>query len=669
MPVGVACCSTLITLSTQVPADNDEEDPLDAFMRSMEEQPASAPVPQQRTHAADEELDPVTSYLQARGRQPAPSVIAHRAAHDSDEDVYATAAALDAARGDEFGVHELGRTTDAQPLEDVDHDAVTYEDFARSLYTAAPEVQRLTDAEVAQKRAAVGIRVGGPDPPAPVERFGQCGLPAQALLALKQRGFTAPTAVQASVLPAALSGRDVLVCAETGSGKTLAYLLPALLHASVQRPPSGPDEGPIVLVMVPTRELGQQVHGECSRFGAAWQLTAVALLGGHDKGIQIQGLRGGAAVAVATPGRVLDMARGPKAHLKLNRVTYLVLDEADRLLSLGFEAAVRSVVRAVRPDAQTLLFSATLPSAVSSLAHDLLDEPVCVYLGTGGGNVHVRQSCAVLPDDAARLAWVTAHVSEWVDAGQVLIFAGRIATVDVLVEALRNTAGVRARAMHGDKDQVERSATLSAFRSGDCHVLVATDLAARGLDVKDLRTVVCFDPARDEETHTHRIGRTGRAGATDGVAISLLTRAEGGAARMLVRHMSAAFQPIPGELADLARSAHASGRGKKRPRGGGSSGATGLGFAPAGHAGFTPAASGAGFRSNFVAASDGGLSRQVAPEIVAPRNGWNPQPLPPPPPPPLPRPPPVPEAPGVAAAKAAAAAIAARLMQAQGPKQ
>jgi ATP-dependent RNA helicase DDX42 len=663
VPVRAACCSTVTPLATQVPADNEEEDPLDAFMRSME-QPASAPAPQQRAQAADDEYDPVTSYVEARGRQP---LGAQRATHDdSDEDVYATAAALDAAQGDDVGRLEP-RTADAAPLDDVDHDAVTYEDFARVLYTAAPEVARLTDAEVAQKRAACGIRVGGPDPPAPVDRFGQCGLPAQALLALKQRGFTAPTAVQASVLPAALSGRDVLVCAETGSGKTLAYLLPALLHASVQRPPSGPDEGPIVLVMVPTRELGQQVHGECARFGAAWQLTAVALLGGHDKGIQIQGLRGGAAVAVATPGRVMDMARGPKAHLKLHRVTCLVLDEADRLLSLGFEAAVRSVVRAVRPDAQTLLFSATLPSAVSSLAHDLLDEPVCIYLGTGGGNVHVRQACAVLPDDASRLAWVTAHVSEWVDAGQVLIFAGRITTVDVLVEALRNTAGVRARGMHGDKDQVERSATLSAFRSGECHVLVATDLAARGLDVKDLRTVVCFDPARDEETHTHRIGRTGRAGATDGVAISLLTRAEGGAARMLVRHMSAAFQPIPGELADLARSAHA-GRGKKRPRGGGSSGAIGLGFAPAGGAptGFTPAAAGGGFRGNFVPATDGGLSRQVAPEIVAPRNGWNPQPLPPPPP--LPRPPQAQEPPGAAAARAAAAAIAARLMQAQGAK-
>ena len=638
-------------------------------MRSMAEQPATAPAPQ-RAHAADDESDPVSSYLEARGLQPA-AVVAHRAAyHDSDDDVYATAAALDAAQGDDGGGgNQLGRATDAAPLEDVDHEAVAYEEFVRDLYTPAPEVQRLTEAEVAQKRATVGIRVGGPDPPAPVERFGQCGLPAQALLALKQRGFTAPTAVQASVLPAALSGRDVLVCAETGSGKTLAYLLPALLHASVQRPPSGPEEGPIVLVLVPTRELGQQVHGECVRFGAAWQLTAVALLGGHDKGTQIQGLRGGAHVAVATPGRVMDMARGQKAHLKLHRVTYLVLDEADRLLSLGFEAAVRSVVRAVRPDAQTLLFSATLPAAVASLSHDLLDEPVCVYLGTGGGNVHVRQACAVVPDDAARVAWVTAHVGDWVDAGQVLIFAGRIATVDVLVEALRNTAGVRARAMHGDKDQVERNATLNAFRSGECHVLVATDLAARGLDVKDLRTVVCFDPARDEETHTHRIGRTGRAGATDGVAISLLTRAEAGAARMLVRHMSAAFQPIPGELADLARSAHAGGRGKKRQRGGGGGGgAVGLGFAspPGGaHTGFTPAAVGAGFRSTFVAASaDGGLSRQLAPEIVAPRNGWKPQPLPPPPP--LPRPPPVQEvSAGAAAARAAAAAIAARRMQAK----
>jgi len=626
-------------------------------MKSIEEQPQPTTTRAAAASPAgvDEKDDPAASFLASRKRLQ-PAFVSARDGN-SDEDVYATAAALDGPQG---GFEEQ-RDTDAAPLEDVDHEAIAYEDFTRELYTPAPEICRLTDVDVAQRRAAVGVRVGGTDSPAPVERFGQCGFPAQVLLALKQRGFTAPTAVQASVLPAALSGRDVLVCAETGSGKTLAYLLPALMHASVQRPPRGPDEGPIVLVLAPTRELGQQVHGEASRFGAHWRLSAAALLGGHDKGTQIQALRAGAALVVATPGRVLDMARGSKAHLKLHRVTFLVLDEADRLLSLGFEAAVRSIVRAVRPDAQTLLFSATMPSRVSSLATDLLEEPLCVYLGTGGGNVHVRQSCAVVADDAARLAWVTAHCGEWVDAGQVLIFAARIATVDALVDALCRTAGVRARAMHGEMDQTARNATLSAFRAGDCHVLVATDLAARGLDVKDLRTVVCFDPARDEETHTHRIGRTGRAGATDGVAISLLTRAESNAARMLVHHMSAAFQPIPGDLAALARSA--SGRGKRRR---GPAAAGGLGYLSAG--GSSAVAHGnihadAGFRSRFVAASDGRLPQQTVPEVIPPKSGWKPQPLPPPPPL-LPPPPPLPSAEaGAAAARAAAAAIAARLMQ------
>jgi len=640
-------------------SEQGEEDPLDAFMAGMAAE-AGPSRPARRAVTYEEDYDPVASYLEARTRTEA-VVPPPTDCYDSDEEVYRTAAQLEAASGPTDEERAEALRGDGAPLEEVDHAAQEYDDFERDFYRPAPEIARLTEAEVAERRAASGVRAGGHDPPAPVERFGQCGLPAAALLLLKQRGYSAPTAVQASALPAALSGRDLLACAQTGSGKTVAFLLPALVHAAAQTAP-GPGEGPLVLILAPTRELGQQIHGEAVRLGAAWGLCAAALLGGHDKRAQVLALRAGAALAVATPGRAINLARGARGALQLRRVSLVVLDEADRLLSLGFEPAVRSLVRAVRPDAQTLLFSATLGGRVCALADDLLEQPVRLSVGGGaqggGGNADVTQRAVVLPDHAARLPWLLAHAPSWVDAGQVLLFCARIATCDSLAADLR-AAGVRAAAMHGDMDQAERSVQLSAFRSGRVHALVATDLAARGLDVPSLRTVVCFDPARDADTHTHRVGRTGRAGATDGVAYSLLTPGDGQAARMVAQHMEATFQPVSQQLAALAQTCV---RLRKRGRG---AGGGGLGFDSAGRAGMAVLGR---FMKAFVPSSDGVLAQQQAPEIIAPKSGWKPQP--PPPPPPLPphlqqaAAPPPPPARGVdpgAAARAAALAIATRL--------
>ena len=695
------------------PAADDEPDALDAFMAGVSAEvaalPAKAAAPRPAAAAAaEEEYDPVASFMEARGRGgvaggAAAGASAGALGYDSDEDVYATAAALDAASGQaaEEATREAGRR-DAAPLAAVDHEAAEYEAFDRDFYTPAPEVARLSAAEVAARCGALGVRLGGRDPPAPVERFGQCGLPAEPLLLLKQRGYEAPTPVQAAALPAALSGRDVLAAAQTGSGKTVAFLLPALVHAAAQRALE-PGEGPIVLVLAPTRELGQQIHGEARRLGAPFGCRAAALLGGHDKGAQLASLRAGAELAVATPGRAIDLARAKQ--LRLSRVTFVVLDEADRLLSLGFEAAVRSLAAAARPDAQMLLFSATLPQRVAALAADLLEDAVRLAVGDGGASADVAQRVEVLPSEAARLPWLLDRVAGWVDAGEVLVFASRTATCGGVAAAL-TAAGVRAAAMHGDMDQAARSAALAAFRAGQVHCLVATDVAARGLDVPALRTVLNFEPARDADTHTHRVGRTGRAGATGCVAWTLLTSADAGAARMLVAQMEAAYQPVSADLYALAmRDARfrksrrgGPGRGAGGPRVGG----RGLGFDDA--AGFVVSAVPRGppplrsaqdgrFKTGFVASSDGAQQPQLEPQIVAPKSGWKPAYLPPPPPGPpphgpppgplpgpppgpppgpLPGPPPMPPAAfaqppaaGVdpmAAARAAAAAIAARLV-------
>jgi len=605
--------------------DDSGEDPLDAFMATLAEAPAAAP---SRAGLAKDEDDEAGDFAPAAKR------FRSTCAGDSDDEVYATAAAQ------EGGSLEAAdrEPNDGEPLPDVDHDAICYEEIASELYTVAPELSRLTAEDVAQRRAAANVRAGGRELPTPVERFGQCSaLPAACLVHLRQRGFASPTAVQASALPAALSGRDLLAISDTGSGKTLAFLLPALAHAAAQRPVCA-GEGPIALVLAPTRELGQQIHSEASRLGAAFGLSAAALLGGHERHRQVQQLRG-AALAVATPGRAIDLARGAKAALRLTRCSFLVLDEADRLLALGFEQAVRSLCRAVRPDAQTLLFSATLGPRVRQLASSLLEDAVRLTVGGGGASSDVRQAFVLLRDAADRLAWLLQEAPRMVDEGQVLIFASRAATVDSLVLQLRQ-GGTRAAALHGEMDQHARSEALKAFRSGATHALVATDLAARGLDVPQLHTVLNFEPARDAETHAHRCGRTGRAGDKGGVAVTLLSPQDAASAAMLARQLEDACLPVPADLASLAAAGM---RQRKRRRGApAKSGGLGLGFA---------GEASAGASGRFVAGSEGTLAFQTAPEIVAPRAGWASAQQPPPPPPPLhlqssaPLPPPPPRAP------------------------
>jgi ATP-dependent RNA helicase DDX42 len=623
------------------PAADGEEDELDAFMRSVQAE-AALPAPSSgRPVATDPEEEPGAGFGEAF--RPA-------CGYDSDADVYATAAALEAAEKRAEAAPGRG---DALPLAAVSHEQ--YEPFEKDFYTPVPEIARLDSAESARRCAALGLRLAGRAPPAPVERFGQCSLPPACLLLLKQRGYTAPTPVQAAALPAALSGRDVLACAATGSGKTVAYLLPALVHAAAQRALS-PGEGPIALVLAPTRELGQQVHTEAVRLAAPFGIAATALLGGHDKSSQVREILRGCHLAVATPGRAIDLARGKL--LPLSRVTFLVLDEADRLLDLGFEAAVRSLAAAARPDAQALLFSATLPQRVAALADSLLEDAVRLHAGGDAPPPEVTQRVELLSVDgeAARITWLLGRVSEFVDAGEVIVFVARHATCDAVAGALRG-AGVRAAALHGDMDQAARSAALADFRAGRVHVLVATDVVARGLDVPGLRSVVNLEPARDMETHTHRVGRTGRAGALGCVAVSLLGPGDAVAARMLVAQLEAAYAPVSQDLYALAARGARSRKGGQAGRGRG----RGLGFAVEGRA--RPAAALRG--SGFVPSSEGKLAQQTVPEIVAPKAGWKAPAVPPPrlpPPPPVPPAPPVMVADPASAARAAAAAIAARLL-------
>ena len=382
----------------------------------------------------------------------------------------------------------------------MDHDDILYSDFERCFYAAPPDLAALSEADVALRRAALDVRVLGGGPAvalAPVARFGQCGFDAEVLRALRARGFESPTAVQAAALPVVLSGRDVLACAPTGSGKTLAYLLPALPHVLDQEE-LAKGEGPIALVLAPARELAAQILAEARRLARPYGLRCAGAFGGASKLEQFRDWRAGAEVGVATPGRLIDLVKGRACSLR--RVTYLVLDEADRMLELGFEPQVRSVLAAVRPDRQTLLFSATMPRRAESLAAEALADPVRVVVGrAGAGNADVLQHVEVLAvagggenaaaATAAKFAWLTERLEALVDQGeardraspfrkrtraqatlrrrgpvQVLIFVATIAAAAALCDQLC-ARGVRCVALHGDLDQASRADALRRFKA------------------------------------------------------------------------------------------------------------------------------------------------------------------------------------------------------------
>ncbi|KAK3256679.1 hypothetical protein CYMTET_34195 [Cymbomonas tetramitiformis] len=281
-------------------------------------------------------------------------------------------------------------------------------------------------------------------------------------------------------------------------------------------------EGPIGIISAPTRELAHQIHTEAKKFAKPYGIQVCGVYGGMSKLDQIRQLKSGVEVVVSTPGRLIDMMKVKACNMK--RTTYLVLDEVDRMFDQGFEPQVRSIVGQIRPDRQTLLFSATLPPRVERLIRDVLSDPIRITVGSiGQANEDIRQVVEVVDSELGKLPWLLSKLPGFIDNGDVMIFAGKKERVDDLESNLR-AKGFKVAALHGDKDQASRMEVLRDFKAGKHHILVATDVAARGLDIQSLKTVVNFDVAREIDSHVHRIGRTGRAGAKDGVAYTLLTQ-------------------------------------------------------------------------------------------------------------------------------------------------
>uniref|UniRef100_A0A6S9IVW3 RNA helicase n=1 Tax=Ditylum brightwellii TaxID=49249 RepID=A0A6S9IVW3_9STRA len=308
-----------------------------------------------------------------------------------------------------------------------------------------------------------------------------------------------------------------------------------------------PGDGPIVLILAPTRELAVQIKEECDKFGASSDIKNTVVYGGVPKSRQVRDLRQGVEIVIATPGRLIDHLEQSNTNLK--RVTYLVMDEADRMLDMGFEPQLRKICSQIRPDRQVLMWSATWPKEVENLARDYLKEFYQVTVGSLdlAGNKDVTQVIEVCSDQD-KYRNLLKHLRENLTAkDRVLVFVETKKGCDMLTRSLRMD-GFQARAMHGDKSQEERDWVLREFKSCQSTLLVATDVAARGLDVDDIRMVVNFDFPNDMESYIHRIGRTGRAGKK-GVAVSFfVSQKNGRLARELIDILQRTHQNIPGEL-------------------------------------------------------------------------------------------------------------------------
>ncbi|CAH0320230.1 DEAD/DEAH box helicase [Pseudomonas mediterranea] len=346
--------------------------------------------------------------------------------------------------------------------------------------------------------------------------FATLGLIEPLLRALETLGYQTPTPVQAQAMPAVLAGRDLMAAAQTGTGKTAGFAVP-LLQLLTTEGPKVAANSVRALILVPTRELAEQVHESVRQYAQNLPLSTYAVYGGVSINPQMMKLRKGVDLLVATPGRLLDLFR--QNALKFNQLQTLVLDEADRMLDLGFSEELANIYRALPKKRQTLLFSATFSDAIRLLAGQMLNDPLSIEVSPRNVAANTVKQWVVTVDKK-RKPELFVHLLRKNKWKQVLVFAKTRNGVDALVEKLQGL-GVNADGIHGDKPQATRQRALDRFKLGEVQILVATDVAARGLDIEDLPLVVNFDLPIVAEDYIHRIGRTGRAGAT-GQAISLV---------------------------------------------------------------------------------------------------------------------------------------------------
>uniref|UniRef100_A0A674BHW2 RNA helicase n=1 Tax=Salmo trutta TaxID=8032 RepID=A0A674BHW2_SALTR len=439
--------------------------------------------------------------------------------------------------------------------------------FEKNFYNEHPDVQRMSQYDLEEFRRKKEITIRGSGCPKPVSSFSQAHFPQYVMDVLIQQNFKEPTAIQAQGFPLALSGRDMVGIAQTGSGKTLSYLLPAIVHINHQ-PYLERGDGPICLVLAPTRELAQQVQQVAHEYGKSSRIKSTCVYGGAPKGPQIRDLERGVEICIATPGRLIDFLEAGKTNLR--RCTYLVLDEADRMLDMGFEPQIRKIVDQIRPDRQTLMWSATWPKDVRQLAEDFLKDYVQINVGalelSANHNIlQIVDVCTEREKDNKLLQLMEEIMAE--KENKTIIFVETKKRCDDLTRRMRRD-GWPAMCIHGDKTQPERDWVLTEFRSGKAPILIATDVASRGLDVEDVKFVINYDYPNSSEDYIHRIGRTARS-TNKGTAYTFFTPGNLRQARELIRVLEEARQAINPKLLQLVNTGRGGG-GRSRFRGNGS---------------------------------------------------------------------------------------------------
>ena len=435
-------------------------------------------------------------------------------------------------------------------------------------FDAAPPEARILEY---RKKHEISVTGGGCPPP--FLTFEEAQYPPDIMGEIHRAGFTHPTPIQAQCWPIAMAGRDIVGVAKTGSGKTCGYLLPGLMHIRARN--NDARAGPTVLVLAPTRELAVQIKEESDKFGYASGIRNTCLYGGAPKGPQLRDLRSGCAVVIATPGRLNDMIESNL--VSMHQVTYLVLDEADRMLDMGFEPQIRRIIARCPLQRHSLMFTATWPKEVRRIAGDFTHQPLQVNIGNQSNklvaNKNITQIIEITDgyDKQRRLEQLVQQ--HQIGPGNLAIVF--VSTKRMADQLCRGRFHCPANAIHGDKSQGERDYAMAMFKRGQCPILIATDVAARGLDVKEIRLVVNYDFPQGLEDYIHRIGRTGRVEMT-GTAVSFFTPNDGKYAKPLVAILRDAGQNVPPELEQMASNPFSSMKGGRR-RGGGGGGGGGRG--------------------------------------------------------------------------------------------
>ncbi|MGC3874951.1 DEAD/DEAH box helicase [Halomonas sp. GXIMD04776] len=399
--------------------------------------------------------------------------------------------------------------------------------------------------------------------------FSELGLRAELLRAVEEQGYTTPTPIQLKAIPAVLKGGDLLASAQTGTGKTAGFTLPLL-----QRLADGPRPQPRqirALVLTPTRELAAQVGENVADYGRHLKLRSHVIFGGVGQQPQVDAIRPGLDILVATPGRLLDLHQ--QRHVDLSKIETLVLDEADRMLDMGFIHDIKKLLRLLPAKRQNLLFSATFSDEIQQLANGLLDSPTFIEVARRNTAAESIDQ-AIYRVDREKKRDLLAHLIKQHQWYQVLVFTRTKHGANRLAEQL-GKQDIPSMAIHGNKSQSARTRALAAFKEGSLQVLVATDIAARGLDISELPHVVNFELPNVAEDYVHRIGRTGRAGS-EGQAVSLVCVDEHGLLkgierllkRDLPKHVEPGFEPDPNAKPELIENGRRGGRNNNRGNGG-----------------------------------------------------------------------------------------------------